>query len=78
NLLSKFGIITLVLGIGLFGKSALDQDWVNETGRVGIGLLTGVAIICMALKLKNSMMYSRLYWPVGLCCFLYNDYTGFP
>ena len=52
NWLSKIGIITLVLGIGFFVKYAIDQDWINEIGRVGIGLFTGGLIIGIAHKLK--------------------------
>jgi len=54
NWLSKVGIITLVLGIAFFVKYAIDQDWINEVGRVGIGLLTGGIIIGIAHKLKNK------------------------
>ena len=52
NLFSKIGIVTLVLGIGFFVKYAIDQDWINEIGRVGIGLFTGGLIIGIAHKLK--------------------------
>ncbi len=52
NLLPKIGIITFVLGIAFFVKYAIDQDWINETGRVGIGLLTGIAIIGIGHKLR--------------------------
>ena len=52
NLLSKIGIVTLVLGIGFFVKYAIDQEWINEIGRVGIGLFTGGLIIAIAHKLK--------------------------
>ncbi|MDR2920511.1 MAG: DUF2339 domain-containing protein [Tannerella sp.] len=52
NWLSKIGIVTLVLGIAFFVKYAIDQDWINEVGRVGIGLLTGALIIGIAHKLK--------------------------
>ena len=52
NWLSKIGIITLVLGIGFFVKYAIDQQWINEIGRVGIGLLTGGIIIGIAHKLQ--------------------------
>lgn len=54
NWLSKVGIITLVLGIGFFVKYAIDQEWINEVGRVGIGLLTGGIIIGIAHKLKSK------------------------
>ncbi|WP_029905137.1 DUF2339 domain-containing protein [Prevotella sp. 10(H)] len=52
NWLSKVGIVTLVLGIGFFVKYAIDQNWINEVGRVGIGILTGGIIIGIAHKLK--------------------------
>ena len=52
NLFSKIGIVTLVLGIGFFVKYAIDQEWINEIGRVGIGLFTGGLIIGIANKLK--------------------------
>ncbi|MCD7936635.1 MAG: DUF2339 domain-containing protein [Tannerellaceae bacterium] len=54
NLLSKIGIITFVLGIAFFVKYAIDKDWINETGRVGIGLLVGAAIIGTAHKLRKQ------------------------
>lgn len=54
NLLTKIGVVTLVLGIAFFVKYAIDQDWINEIGRVGIGLLTGGIIIGIAHKLKNQ------------------------
>lgn len=54
NWLSKVGIVTLVLGIAFFVKYAIDRDWINEIGRVGIGLLTGGIIIGIAHKLKRQ------------------------
>ena len=54
NWLSKVGIVTLVLGIGFFVKYAIDQEWINEIGRVGIGLFTGGLIIGIAHKLKSK------------------------
>ena len=54
NLLSKIGITTLVLGIAYFVKYAIDQNWINEIGRVAIGIFVGGAVIGIAHKLKNS------------------------
>lgn len=54
NLLSKIGIVTLVLGIGFFVKYAIDKDWINEIGRVGIGIITGGALIAIAHKLREK------------------------
>jgi uncharacterized membrane protein len=54
NLLSKIGITTLVLGIAYFVKYAIDQNWINEIGRVAIGIFVGGVVIAIAHKLKNS------------------------
>jgi hypothetical protein len=53
NLLSKIGIVTLVLGIGYFVKYAIDQHWINELGRVALGILCGGIIIATAHRLKD-------------------------
>lgn len=54
NLLSKIGIVTLVLGIAFFVKYAIDKDWIDEIGRVGIGIFTGGIIIAIAHKLRKK------------------------
>lgn len=54
NTLSKIGIVTFVLGIAFFVKYAIDQNWINEIGRVGIGVLTGAIIIGVAHRLKEK------------------------
>lgn len=54
NLINKIGIAVLVLGIAFFVKYAIDQNWINETGRVGIGLLCGGILIVLAHRMKTS------------------------
>jgi uncharacterized membrane protein len=54
NLANKIGIAILVLGIGFFVKYAIDQDWINEIGRVFIGLLCGGALLGIAHRLRNT------------------------
>ncbi len=54
NLINKIGIAVLVLGISFFVKFAIDQNWINEIGRVFIGLLCGAILIGIAHKLHNS------------------------
>lgn len=54
NLLSKVGIVTLVLGIAFFVKYAIDKDWINEVGRVAIGVLTGGILIGIAHMLREK------------------------
>ncbi|MGG5507021.1 MULTISPECIES: DUF2339 domain-containing protein [unclassified Myroides] len=52
NWLNAIGIITLVLGIGFFVKYAIDQDWINEVGRVALGIAVGGVLVGIAHKLS--------------------------
>ncbi len=45
------GVLVLLLGVSFFLKYAFDNAWVNETGRVTIGALAGVALIAAGLRL---------------------------
>ena len=54
NLISKIGIIILVLGLGYFVKYAIDKDWINAYGRVAIGILAGGALITIGHMLRKS------------------------
>ncbi len=54
NLINKLGIAILVLGIGFFVKYAIDQDWINEVGRVAIGILAGGALLAVAHRLQKT------------------------
>ncbi|MCC9136839.1 DUF2339 domain-containing protein [Pontibacter silvestris] len=54
NLINKLGIAILVIGIGFFVKYAIDQDWINEAGRVTIGILAGGVLLGVAHWLRQS------------------------
>lgn len=53
NLINKIGILILVLGISFFVKYAIDNNWINEYARVGIGILSGSLVMGIAHKLKK-------------------------
>lgn len=53
NLANKIGIAVLVLGIGFFIKYAIDNEWISEAARVGIGLLAGALLIGFAHRLRH-------------------------
>ena len=55
NLANKIGIAILVLGIGFFVKYAIDQNWINEVGRVGIGVLCGGLLLGVAHWLRRTL-----------------------
>ncbi len=52
NLISKIGILILLLGVGIGAKFAIDNGWISPVMRVAAGYLLGVALIGVALKLK--------------------------
>ncbi len=54
NLINKLGIAILVLGIGFFVKYAIDQEWINEVGRVAIGVLAGGVLVGIAHRLRQA------------------------
>jgi len=54
NLANKIGIAVLVLGISFFVKYAIDKEWINEIGRVIIGLAAGGLLIAVAHRTRNS------------------------
>jgi len=54
NLINKIGIAVLVIGVGFFVKFAIDQDWINEIGRVFIGILCGGILLGVAHYTRNS------------------------
>ncbi len=54
NLANKIGIAVLVVGIGFFVKFAIDQEWINEIGRVFIGILSGGILLALAHRLRKT------------------------
>jgi uncharacterized membrane protein len=54
NLSNKIGIAVLVLGIAFFIRYAIDKNWVHESGRVIIGLISGVVLIGLAHYYRNK------------------------
>jgi len=54
NLINKIGIVILILGLGFLVKYAIDKNWINEVGRVAIGILSAGALIGLAHKLRKD------------------------
>lgn len=72
NLINKIGIAVLVLGIAFFVKYAIDQEWINKIGRVGIGIFCGIILIWLANRLrKNYHAFSSVLVGGGLTVFYF-------
>ena len=73
NLANKIGIAVLVLGIAFFIKYAIDKNWINETGRVIIGLISGSILIGLAHYFRNSYRsFSSVLVGGGLSVFYFS------
>ncbi|MEK7226173.1 MAG: DUF2339 domain-containing protein, partial [Bacteroidota bacterium] len=73
NLISKIGIAVLVLGIAFFVKYAIDKNWINEAGRVLIGLICGSILIGLAHYFRNSYRsFSSVLVGGGLTVFYFS------
>ncbi len=72
NLINKIGIAVLILGIAFFVKYAIDQNWINEIGRVCIGLFCGIILMAVAHRLrKNYRSFSSVLVGGGLTVFYF-------
>lgn len=54
NLINKIGILVFVLGLAFFVKYAIDENWINEIGRVAIGIAVGGGLVAIAHKLRTN------------------------
>lgn len=78
NLINKIGIAILVLAIGFFVKYAIDNDWIGEVGRVGVGIVCGGILIGLAHWLRNSYKaFSSVLVGGGLAVFYFTITLAF-
>lgn len=78
NALTVIGIFTLVLGIGYFVKYAIDNNWIGETARAGIGLCTGAGILLIGYFLrKNYSVFSSIITGGGIAVLYFTTTIAF-
>lgn len=78
NLINKIGIAILVLGIGFFVKYAIDQNWINEIGRVAIGIMCGGILLGVAHYLRKTFKpFSSVLVGGGLAVFYFTIAIAF-
>lgn len=78
NLLSKIAITILVLGIAFFVKYAIDKEWINETARVGIGILAGSIVMAFAHRLRlNFKAFSSVLVAGAIAVFYFTIAIAF-
>jgi uncharacterized membrane protein len=74
------GILVLLLGVSFFLKYAFDNEWVNETGRVVLGALTGIGLIAGGLRLaatRGLTVFGQALIGTGLAILYLAVYAAF-
>ncbi|MCB1156886.1 MAG: DUF2339 domain-containing protein [Leptospiraceae bacterium] len=56
NLLGKFGLITILFAFLWFIKFAFDHEWINESGRIYIGLILGLLTCISGIFLLKKQL----------------------
>lgn len=78
HLLSIIGIAVLVLGLAFFVKYAIDKNWINEVGRVAIGIMAGGSLIALAHKLRKTYKtFSSILVGGGIAVLYFTISIGF-
>ncbi len=54
NIISKIGIVILVIGVGIGTKFAIDKDLLSPLARILLGYLLGTGILIAAIRLKEK------------------------
>lgn len=58
---AKIGIAVLVLGVSFFLKYAFDENWIGETGRIVIGIITGLVLLAIGEKtIRKYFLYGQI------------------
>lgn len=52
NLLSKIGIVVLILGVGIGAKYAIDNGWISRVIRITFGYVMGLGLVAVAVRLR--------------------------
>ena len=78
NILAIAGIFTLVLGIGYFVKYAIDNNWIGEAARAGIGFAAGAVIIGIGHFLrKNYSVFASIITGGGIAVLYFTATIAF-
>lgn len=56
NLISKIGILILIIGVGIGAKLAIDKGLISATTRIILGYVVGTALMGLAIKLKKNYL----------------------
>ena len=77
NLISKVGIVILLIGLGLFVKYAIDKGWFPAPVRVALGYLAGLTLVVLAYRFRDKYRsYSAVLFSGGMATLYFTSYLG--
>ncbi len=79
KLLNRIGALALVMGVGFFLKYAFDNNWINETMRVAIGLAAGIGVLLLGVRTekKGFAIFAQGLFGAGISILYLSIYASF-
>jgi uncharacterized membrane protein len=79
TIVNRIGAVTLAIGIVFFFKYAVDSKWINASGRVVLGIVTGLLLIGVAdwLRKRDQRVFSQGVCGCGLAILYISLYASF-
>jgi uncharacterized membrane protein len=78
NLLNKVGIAVLVLGVAFGAKYSIDRELIDNTTRIILGYLAGIALASVAYRLKKEHPgFSAVLLSGGMAVLYFITYAAF-
>lgn len=78
NLISKIGIIILIIGVAIGAKYAIDNNWITPLMRIVFGYVIGLGLIGFAVKLKSKYLnFSSVLLSGGMATMYFITYFAY-
>jgi uncharacterized membrane protein len=71
NLISKIGIVVLVIGVAIGAKYAIDNNLISPLGRIVLGYIFGIGLLGLAVRLKAKYLNFSAVLMSGAMAILY-------
>ncbi len=52
--INRIGIVAILFGVAYFIKYAFDNNWINETGRIAIGVVAAIALLLWSERFRRK------------------------
>lgn len=78
NLISKIGIVILIIGVAIGAKYAIDNNWISPMMRIVFGYLVGLGLVGFAVKLKEKYLnFSAVLLSGGMATMYFITYFAY-